>query len=185
MLELLMEQRKTMREILDSTADKLGIKNVNEYELLSRFKDAFYRAVEKRFVVDEDGWISLGRTEDGSYEYAKLDENGNVFWKKVGLEADLNVDFGKLERALEVGSSPPEEEEGGGGGGGGKFSSPIPLNTYRFIALLLITASSVALLYSSTTALLRKDLAQAGIRFLASLLIASLGYVLLKTIPAQ
>lgn len=177
-ITVLMENRKTMRDMLDSTGEKLGIKNLNEYDFYKRFKDAFYEAVKKIFPVDEEGWIDLGKTQDGSSRFVKLDDNLNLFKRTVSLEANLEgIDLGELERAMGFTTPSPSggEEEGGGG--------VIPLNTYRFIALLLTTASSVALLYSSATALLRKDLAQAGIRFLASLLLASLGYVLLKKIP--
>lgn len=164
-IDVLKENKKTMLEILDATAEQLGIKNVNDYELCQRWRELFYEIVRKKLTVDDEGWIYLGE-EGGVGKYAKYDKNCNVLVREVEINASPSVDTSRAERAKEI-PSPPA-------------TTATRWTAFGFIGFILVVLSSIFLLYGIADALMKKDLAQVGIRSLMFIVLVTIGYFLLK-----
>lgn len=164
-IKVLRENKKTVLDLLDATAEELGIKNVNNYELCQMWRKSFYRIVRKKLTVDEEDWIYLGE-EGGVSKYVKYDENCNVLVREVEISASPSVDTSRLERAEEIPSAPT--------------TTATKWTAFGFIGFILVVLSSIFLLYGIADALTKKDLPQVGIRSLMFIVLVTIGYFLLK-----
>lgn len=164
-IKVLRENKKTMLDLLDATAEELGIKNVSNQELCQMWRKSFYQIVRKKLTVDKDDWIYLG--EDGGVSrYVKYDENCNVLVREVEISASPTVDTSRVKRAEEIPSTPT--------------TTTTTWTAFGFIGFILVVLSSIFLLYGTAEALMRKDLAQAGIRSLMFIVLVTIGYFLIK-----
>ena len=162
---VLKENKETMLEILDATAEQLGIKNVNDYELCQRWRELFYDIVRKKLTVDNEGWIYLGE-EGGVGKYAKYDKYCNVLVREVEINFPTAVDTSRVERAKEI--------------PGTLTTSATRWTAFGFIGFILVVLSSIFLLYGIADSFMKRDLAQAGIRSLMFIVLVTIGYFLLK-----
>lgn len=164
-IEILKQSQKALLSILDTTAEQLGIKNLNNRELCKAWREGFYKVIRETFTVDEEGWIYLG-DEGGVAKYFKYDEDCNIHVREVEINIPVTIDTSEVTRAKEIPSSYP--------------STAGAWTVFSFISFILVVLSSTFLLYGTAEALMRKDLGQAGVRALMFVILVTIGYFLLR-----
>lgn len=159
--------RDTIIKILDSIAEKEGIKNTDLKELCFRWREAFYNFVRSAdFVVDREGWVKIGERE-----YIRYDDSCRV--QKRIIEIAAAVDEEDKEEIKRIVSTKPLPTRGPRG-------EIFKLTGYRMIAFIMLTVLTIIFMKGIVESLLARRGTEALIRFLVFLLIGSLFYSLMK-----